>query len=346
MSELFKYTSEQRAQAFLTAQELHPLGLPAYIIEKDFWVTQTLKILYMEIAPELKEKCEHPFIFKGGTSLSKCFNVINRMSEDIDLSFSLDLLGQEKVVRQEGIGRKKRLEEALEIDAHAQQYIKESLYERLEKRLHEIEDRVSLEIESETPLNIAIYYPKELEEKEYGTAVRPRVLLETGGRSDNTPTEIIPINHMLSDCLDAFEDELGFEVVALSPKRTMLEKMFGVHTNLTQKKKQPKYARHLYDILKLHEKDNEYYKDSGLFFEHVEFSDIHYKTHEESCITARSGPIKLIPVCEEMNSHYKSDWESMADMFPNGELPYQFEQLIEEVRELQQTVNELYYSQN
>jgi predicted nucleotidyltransferase component of viral defense system len=55
-------------------------GVTLQIIEKDFWVCWTLKQLFeTDFGPHL--------LFKGGTSLSKIFNVIERFSEDIDLSF-------------------------------------------------------------------------------------------------------------------------------------------------------------------------------------------------------------------------------------------------------------------
>ncbi|UIP29277.1 hypothetical protein [Photobacterium sp. TLY01] len=58
---------------------------------------------------------------------------------------------------------------------------------------------------------------------------------------------------------------------------------------------------------------------------HVEFSDIHYRTHQGSCDSARTGPMKLCPQDEPMLEHYRNDWESMADMFPLSRLPYTFD---------------------
>ena len=69
MVAFLKYTDEQRRQAFLlTAQKK---GLPEPIIEKDWWVSQILNIVFdLEIADQL--------VFKGGTSLSKGWNLIER----------------------------------------------------------------------------------------------------------------------------------------------------------------------------------------------------------------------------------------------------------------------------
>lgn len=63
-------------------------GLPAYAVEKDWWVVQTLAILFeMEVGEHL--------VFKGGTSLSKSWNLIDRFSEDIDLAINRAFFGFE-----------------------------------------------------------------------------------------------------------------------------------------------------------------------------------------------------------------------------------------------------------
>ena len=61
-------------------------GLPPYAIEKDWWVTQTLNIIFqLDFADHL--------LFKGGTSLSKAWGLISRFSEDIDLALNREYLG-------------------------------------------------------------------------------------------------------------------------------------------------------------------------------------------------------------------------------------------------------------
>ncbi len=62
-------------------------GLTKLIVEKDFWVCFMLRFLFD--TPKLSDK----LVFKGGTSLSKVFGIINRFSEDVDLSLDPDWLG-------------------------------------------------------------------------------------------------------------------------------------------------------------------------------------------------------------------------------------------------------------
>ena len=85
MYEFIKLDKKERSQAFRIASE--KLGFPSYVIEKDLWVTYMLDILF--------NKCNHKhnIMFKGGTSLSKCYGLIDRFSEDIDLSLNMSDLG-------------------------------------------------------------------------------------------------------------------------------------------------------------------------------------------------------------------------------------------------------------
>ena len=80
------------------------MGLHPVIIEKDFWVCWILKQLFT--ITELEGR----LVFKGGTSLSKCFNLIQRFSEDIDIAVDFEKLGylDAKDPRQTGLSHTKR----------------------------------------------------------------------------------------------------------------------------------------------------------------------------------------------------------------------------------------------
>ena len=70
-------------------------------IEKDWWVTLVLKAVF-------KSKYAKHILFKGGTSLSKCWNLIQRFSEDIDLSIEHDFLGFTEDLSKSQVKRLKR----------------------------------------------------------------------------------------------------------------------------------------------------------------------------------------------------------------------------------------------
>ena len=84
MYDVARLDDETRDKIF--SKYVYEYGNNKAIVEKDFWVTLVLDYLF--------NKCEFKnfFVFKGGTSLSKCFNLINRFSEDIDLILKWNLL--------------------------------------------------------------------------------------------------------------------------------------------------------------------------------------------------------------------------------------------------------------
>src|SRR5690606_25126930 len=73
-------------------------GLPAFVVEKDWWVCIILKAIF-------QSQYADSIIFKGGTSLSKAYGLIERFSEDIDLIIDRHLLGFDELVSKSAIKR-------------------------------------------------------------------------------------------------------------------------------------------------------------------------------------------------------------------------------------------------
>jgi hypothetical protein len=220
------------AQAILRAAEhFAPQGLRPGIIEKDYYVTEVLRIIAVTAGDQV--------IFKGGTSLSKGWNLIQRFSEDIDIF--LDPLAFEPALTKRGIDRElKRLRDA--VDAHpALEFLPE---------------------ESQTiggfGRNDRFSY-----EQLYGGRgeVANRVLLEAGAASGREPTARVELSSYLSQFLAATgvtleaEDESSFPMRLLHFRRTFVEKMFAIHSKVEMLKRDGRplgtYARHYYDLFKL-----------------------------------------------------------------------------------------------
>lgn len=87
MITLVKRTNEERRELFRNTAD--KMGLQDAIIEKDFWVCYTLDYLFH------RSPWKKALAFKGGTSLSKAFGLIQRFSEDIDLILDWRILGFE-----------------------------------------------------------------------------------------------------------------------------------------------------------------------------------------------------------------------------------------------------------
>ena len=87
MIELLSASRNERAQLFQAATDRSPSIHNPIIIEKDFWVCWVLNQIFSNsaLSPHIT--------FKGGTSLSKCYNILDRFSEDIDLTLSKSYIG-------------------------------------------------------------------------------------------------------------------------------------------------------------------------------------------------------------------------------------------------------------
>jgi predicted nucleotidyltransferase component of viral defense system len=120
-SEFLKASTQDRRDLFLGAAAR--LGTPQQNIEKDFWVTWTLDVLFNGLRPG------HPrFLFKGGTSLSKSYGLISRFSEDIDITVFREDLGQAASVADlEAMSRKKRQLRLDGIKEACREYIQNTL---------------------------------------------------------------------------------------------------------------------------------------------------------------------------------------------------------------------------
>lgn len=219
-------------QAVLQASEhFRPQGLRPALIEKDYYVTEGLRI----IASTAGDKV----IFKGGTSLSKGWNLIRRFSEDVDIF--LDPRAFDPVLGRNGIDRQlKRLRDA--VGAHP-----------------------ALTFRKEDSQTIGGFgrsdrfaFPQR-----FGGAgeVAGQVLVEAGAARGREPTATVELRSYLAEFLAArhislgADDETGFPMRLLHFRRTFVEKLFAIHGKVELLKRDGRpigtYARHYYDLFEL-----------------------------------------------------------------------------------------------
>jgi predicted nucleotidyltransferase component of viral defense system len=222
------------AQA-ITATQNHlreqGVSLSEQIIEKDYYVTEALRI----IAGSSGEKV----IFKGGTSLSKGWNLIQRFSEDIDIF--LDPAAFDPPLGKNGINRElKNLRDF--VAAHSGlTYVEEE----------------SRTIGGFGRTDYFAYTPKFA-----GVgAIAPHVMMEAGTASGREPTEEVILSSYVARFLQetgsspGAEDESPFPMRLLHFRRTFVEKMFAIHGKIEMYKRERRslgsYARHYYDLYQL-----------------------------------------------------------------------------------------------
>jgi predicted nucleotidyltransferase component of viral defense system len=123
MDKIARMNQSDRSELFGETAAI--MAIPEAIVEKDFWVCWILRYLFN--ASSLSKD----IIFKGGTSLSKAFGIIERFSEDIDLILNWELLGIEK--DEPWIDRSKNQQDRYNkvVNEKAQRYIAETIIETL-----------------------------------------------------------------------------------------------------------------------------------------------------------------------------------------------------------------------
>jgi hypothetical protein len=120
---------DRRGLFFSTANRL---GTPIQNIEKDFWVSWVLDLLFNG-----RDSGEPRLLFKGGTSLSKAYSLISRFSEDIDITLFREDIGQDIEVEDlQGLSGKQQRIHLKAIKQACQSYVNGSLKERLNRQIN------------------------------------------------------------------------------------------------------------------------------------------------------------------------------------------------------------------
>ncbi|MET3794507.1 hypothetical protein ABID37_004747 [Aquamicrobium terrae] len=222
-SQVIKTPARDRLDLFLATA--NRLGAPVGNIEKGFWVCWTLNALYHErpaTAPRL--------LFKGGTSLSKAYGLIQRFSEDIDITvFREDLDEPASVEELEALSNKKRRAKLEAIRDTCRAYIPGPLREFLAEQLDDATDGAGrIEIDDADPdgQTLLVWYP-EVEPRD-DAYVRPTVRIESGAKSALDPNRAVTILPYIAE--EAPTLELAVPgVTTVEATRTFWDKVVIAH---------------------------------------------------------------------------------------------------------------------
>ncbi len=265
-------------------------GRTPAVVEKDYYVTLILKLLSEQLA-----EC----VFKGGTSLSKGFHVIDRFSEDIDITFKEHI----------GESRRKKLKNV----------VLKGISEELGMPIANWE-----ETQSDRDYNAYLFSY----ESAFGLQddrLPQYVKLETALGSYSFPTQTVEIRNYIGDYLEgrgrvdlAERFSLGrFSMNLQSLERTYIDKVFALCDYYLQGKSK-RYSRHLYDIYKL----------TPL----IEFNDgfaaliqevREHRSKMRICPSADETvdvPSVILEFCD--NSFYREDYQAITDYFAKGTVSY------------------------
>jgi predicted nucleotidyltransferase component of viral defense system len=333
MSKIKFYNIPDNEKSIIFQQIANTKNMAPFAVEKDWWVVQTLSIIFgMEIAKHL--------VFKGGTSLSKAWNLIERFSEDVDLVLDREFLGFKGKLTK---NQRTELRKTLGV------YIVDIFFGELKARFVEkgilgvefvlIETKES----DKDPRIIEVYYPNVIESPGY---LQAKVQIEIGCRSLREPYSI----QSFASLVDEEYPDLDFaqvpiNVPTVNPERTFLEKIFLLHEEFhrpSEKMRVDRLSRHLYDIYHLAKTDfaDKALNDKALYeiivehrqiFTHI--SGVNYNEHQPQTID-------FLPIPDVMEA-WRSDYKTMVEQMIYEINPPSFDELVAELARLKNRINSL-----
>ncbi len=335
MIKWIKLPEETKSKAYYQIAE--DKGMNAFAVEKDWWVVQTLSAVF-------STEVSNNLVFKGGTSLSKAWNLIRRFSEDIDLAINREFFGFTGDLSKNQ--RDKLRKQSGSYVAHT--FFPELKARFLEKGLSDARIELVEETESDKDRKINIYYPNVIPSTGY---LEPRVQIEITSRSLMEPFSIRSFASLVDEAWPESEfTQPPIHVPSVNPERTFLEKIFLLHEEFQRppmKMRVARLSRHLYDlaILTKTEFAAKAFADPCLYETIVEHrhkftrvGGVNYNFHNPQSIN-------IIPHSEIIDA-WKKDYKTMIEQMIWGEEPPSFGTIIGELEILQEKIHHLEWKLN
>jgi hypothetical protein len=306
-------------------------GMSPAIVEKDFWVCWVLKKLFADAY--LKDQ----MVFKGGTTLSKVFKLINRFSEDIDLVLDWRLLGYGLELEDPGPAPQSNTQRDRfnkQINARAAKYIAGELLARLSNLFRHVPGIVAAMDKSDS-LSVNIGYPAAFEE----TYLRPQVRLEMGPLASWVPSAPHTIQPYAAEDFPRVFDDSSCHVIAIAAERTFWEKATILHQQAHRMTEMPsRYSRHYYDLYRLAKSGVKERALSNLksLADVVTFKQRFYPSAWSRYELAQPGSFRLIPNQSHLVELQKDYREMQLMIF--GEVP-SFDAILRALGTLEADIN-------
>jgi hypothetical protein len=310
------------------------LGRAAVVLEKDVWVCWVLQQLF-QMPGRL------PMAFKGGTSLSKVFDAINRFSEDVDVTLDYRGFGSDidPFDAKTSKTQIKKLSDSLKgfVRDHAHGVAAPYFTEQLRAQSESEHARIEI---NENGEELRIYYPSALDSTP--GYVGNSVLIEIGGRNISEPNAEHNVRPYIADRLPDL-DMPSAMVTVLSPARTFWEKATLIHVECHRpdlKADAHRQSRHWYDLALLadHDIGRQALADRALLADVVKHKKVFFGAGYANYDACHTGAMRLLPD-QRLLDAVASDLRAMIDagMF-YGERP-SFEKIIGRLRALESEIN-------
>ena len=316
------------------------LHLNAVVLEKDFWVSWLLGLLFAQ--PELA-----PFlVFKGGTSLSKVFGVIDRFSEDIDLCLVPEFVGADALGFDALTSRVKRDAAVLEMQRLCADKVQQVLLPLLEGSIIDVLGvaptgkwlHYELDVDAKSPILYFRYPTSQGHGIDY---VRREVKLEMGTLTEQQPTGRYPIVPLVASVFAPLFSDWQCEVVVLELQRTFWEKATILHAEYHRPPDSPtpdRYARHYFDMVRLlaHADAAQFLADKAQCERVVSWKSRVFARGWARYDLARHGTFRLVPPAARQ-ADLARDYATMRPMFMTE--PPSFDVLLRELQNAENTIN-------
>lgn len=326
MDKIANLPMNQRAELFQETGARRNISLA--IVEKDFWVCWVLSKIFKD--PYLSKK----LLFKGGTSLSKVFNLIERFSEDIDLILDWREVTSEDPMENRSKSKQAQFNKKIQLDTH------EYLYKKFIPKIQSIlGDKVVVTIEKSDPNVISILYPSAFS----NSYIRPEIKLEIGPLAIWTPNGEFLISPYCSQEFPSLFTESNCIIYSLLAERTFWEKITILHHEAYRPVTSPqpiRYSRHYYDVYCLAKSDVKIkaMNNLELLKSVVVSKELFYPRNWANYNLAIPGTIKLMPPAY-LKQLLIRDYEEMQVMI-FGTIPTFFE-ILDEIQKLEYEINNI-----
>jgi hypothetical protein len=305
------------------------------LLEKDFWVCWLLGMLFeSEFASSL--------VFKGGTSLSKVFGVIERFSEDIDLSLSPEFLK----LPEAGTSRNQANKWMTKAEAACAKAVKTQIAPALEAAAEAVlgkRDGGWFEFLTDATTNSPVLLFHYLSSQPAGFEYLKRaVKLEFGSLTDQQPIGRHPIRPWVAEILpDAFPD-WRCEVVALEVERSFWEKATILHTEYYRPAGKPtpdRFSRHYADTAALgkHPTTSRAIDQHDLRDRVVAWKGQFFGSSWASYHLAKPGTFRLVPPTARQPA-LRRDFQTMREMYLTE--PPSFDNVLATLADLERHINQ------
>lgn len=304
-------------------------NLSPAIIEKDLLVCTVLDYLFT------KSPWKDNLAFKGGTSLSKAFNLIERFSEDIDLILDWRVIGYE--MKEPLVERSNTKQDKInkEFDVKTEEFLKSTFIPKLKEDLANLIKRnLNISYENEA---VIIGYGNDYADESILRVIR----LEIGAKAAWTPTEVATIRPYIAEVYPAQFGDASVSVRTTTPERTFWEKATILHHEANRPDNlpvPPRISRHYYDIYRMAKLGvlDKALAQSGLLEQVADFKAKFYPRKWAEYGSARIGSLKLVPSGIHKEA-LRRDYAKMAGMI-YGERP-DFDDLMTEIAKIEAKIN-------